>query len=374
MTQIPIPSTHVGAQFIAPTSTDASDAPDSASTTPKNTLAPTDAAPDAAPAPTTPAKLYALQLKLRPLEYGTLMPFSGELVHAAWLDWIRSGSPDVSAALHDGNQRRLFTCSSLQFPIPPYRMRQAERDNVHLPVEPAKTYTVRLTFLLGDLFPLFYDALMRYNMVEIGVKRPPFMQIGKRTFLLEEVIADQESGTGWTGFTTFAGLVERAKAAKLERDHLLKLEFASLTTFSRIGAKERGYGSHYAVLPLPQYIFPGLARRWQELAPPELAHYVQPERVEAYVREDGVIIGDYDLRPHWVTFTKHRQRGFAGMCMYVLRGEDEPVTPDAPLTIRQQFILLTQLAFYTGVGYKVAQGMGQTRVIERKGASNGDNG
>jgi len=62
-----------------------------------------------------PARLYAMLLKLRPLERGTLMPFSGELVHGAWLDWIRKSAPDVAAALHDGNKRRRFTCSSLRF-------------------------------------------------------------------------------------------------------------------------------------------------------------------------------------------------------------------------------------------------------------------
>jgi hypothetical protein len=57
------------------------------------------------------------------------MPFSGELVHGAWLDWIGSAAPDVGKMLHDGNKRRLLTCSSLQFPIPVARLRQAEREN-----------------------------------------------------------------------------------------------------------------------------------------------------------------------------------------------------------------------------------------------------
>src|ERR1700730_14425419 len=59
-----------------------------------------------------PARLYGLVLKLRPVEGGALMAFSGELVHGAWLDWIRRMAPDVGAMLHDGNKRRLFTCSS----------------------------------------------------------------------------------------------------------------------------------------------------------------------------------------------------------------------------------------------------------------------
>jgi CRISPR-associated endoribonuclease Cas6 len=83
-----------------------------------------------------PAKLYALHLKLRPTERGTLMPFTGEMAHAAWLDWIRAAAPDVADMLHDGNKRRLFTCSSLQFPLPALRMQQAERDNIHLPLDP----------------------------------------------------------------------------------------------------------------------------------------------------------------------------------------------------------------------------------------------
>jgi len=49
-------------------------------------------------------------------------------------------------------------------------------------LEPEKTYTVRITLLLGELFPLFYNSLMHFNMAEIGTKKHPFMQIGKQQF------------------------------------------------------------------------------------------------------------------------------------------------------------------------------------------------
>ncbi len=317
-----------------------------------------------------PTRLYALHLKLRPLERGTLMPFSGELIHAAWLDWIRAAAPDVAEALHDGNKRRVFTCSSLQFPLPPYRMREAEYDNVHLPVDPEKTYTVRLTLLLGELFPLFYDSLMHFNMASFGAKQPPFMQIGKRSFLLEEVLTNDDRA-GWTGFTSFTTLVEQVKERQLASVEPLTLEFASLTAFSRGSQKGKEHGNYYARLPLPHYIFPGLAKRWQELAPPELAHVIQQDRIEQYIQEDGIIIDDYELRTHYVTFVKHPQRGFVGSCAYQLRGPDEEITPEAPLTVRQQVLLLAQLAFYTGIGYKTAMGLGQARCIQgitKKGA------
>lgn len=83
-------------------------------------------------------QLYALLIQLRPVRGGTLMPFTGEFVHAAWLDWLRSTAPDIAALLHDGNRRRLFTCSSLRFPLPQQRMHGAERNNVHLPLDPGE--------------------------------------------------------------------------------------------------------------------------------------------------------------------------------------------------------------------------------------------
>ena len=291
------------------------------------------------------------------------MPFSGELVHAAWLDWIRAAAPDVANMLHDGNKRRLFTCSSLQFPLAPSRVREAERDNVHLPLEPEKTYTIRLTLLLGELFPLFYNSLMHFNMSELGTRKHPFMQIGKQQLLLEEVIATSDDPGNWSGFTSFTNLAEKAKMLRLNNPEPLTLQFNSLTTFNWVSSKSKTFGNHYARLPLPQYVFPGLARRWRELAPPELVDLVQKERIERYIEEEGIVIEDYDLKTHWVHFVNHPQRGFVGTCKYHLRGPDEATTADTPLTLRQQLLLLGQLAFYTGIGYKPSMGMGQVRPV-----------
>src|SRR5450755_4651131 len=313
-------------------------------------------------APNAPAKLYAFLLKLRPVERGTLMAFSGELVHGAWLDWMRTAEPEVATMLHDGNKRRLFTCSSLQFPLPQARMMQAERENVHLPLEPEKTYVVRVTLLMGELFPLFYNTLLHFNMEDAGTTRRPFMRIGKQQFLLEEVVEgtgnSMSDSSSWTGFTSFGKLVEQARVLKLGRNEPLNLEFTSLTTFNRGSAKGRLYENYYARLPLPHYVFPGLARRWQELAPPELAELVQKERIEEYISDEGMIIEDYNLLTHRFVFTNHPQKGFVGQCKYLLRGPDEAVA-EGSLTVRQQILLLAQLAFYTGVGYKTAMGMGR---------------
>ncbi len=311
----------------------------------------------------SPARLYALLLKLRPIQSGTLMAFSGELVHGAWMRWLRESAPEVATWLHDGNKRRLFTCSSLLFPLSPQRMQEAERENIHLPLDPERTYMIRITLLLGELFPLFYDTLMNFHAATMGTRRPPFIQIGKQVFLLEEVILDKDDRTGWTGFTPLATLVEQVQNFRLSGAENFRLEFDSLTTFNRSNARSRGYGPHYARLPLPQYIFPGLIRRWEDIAPPDLVGVIQSDRIEQYIQDDGIIITDYDLKTHHVKFTTHLQPGFIGTCRYQLRGPDESTGPDAPLTIRQQLLLLVRLAFYCGIGYKTSMGMGRVRLF-----------
>jgi hypothetical protein len=311
---------------------------------------------------TGPTRLYALQLRLRPLQQGTLMPFSGELVHGAFLAWLRHAAPDVVTWLHDGQKRRLFTCSSLQFAPSMQPLLKAERENIHLPLDPQKTYTVRLTLLLGELFPLFHSALMQFNLSEANASKPPFIQLGKQLFLLEEVMLTNDDPAGWTGFTSLDALIEKARQRRFGKTASLTLEFASLTTFSR-GSAKIGYGAHQVMLPLPLFVFQNLARRWEDVAPPELAHFVQRERVEQYLQEDGAIIIDYDLKAHHVIFTTHQQRGFVGTCTYQLRGPDEAVTSEAPLTVRQQLLLLALLGFYSGVGYKTAMGLGRMRVV-----------
>ncbi|HEU5226295.1 MAG TPA: CRISPR system precrRNA processing endoribonuclease RAMP protein Cas6 [Ktedonobacteraceae bacterium] len=308
-----------------------------------------------------PTKLYALFLKLRPLQQGTLMPFSGEMVHGAFLRWLRAAAPDVADWLHDGQKRRLFTCSSLHFSRPMHTSLRAERENIHLPLDPRRTYTVRLTLLMGDLFPLFHQALMQFNSAEVKGHKPPFMQLGKQLFLLEEVVLANDEPSGWTGFTSLTNLIEKAHQQPMGSNAFFTLEFASLTTFSR-GSNKTGYGTYQVMFPQPEYVFHNLMRRWEDVAPPELAPLIQKERLEQYLLEDGMIVIDYDLTAHHVHFTTHRQRGFIGTCTYQLRGPNEQPTPEAPLTVKQQFYLLAQLAFYTSVGYKTAMGLGQVRL------------
>ncbi|GAC1430624.1 MAG: hypothetical protein NVSMB54_24340 [Ktedonobacteraceae bacterium] len=156
----------------------------------------------------------------------------------------------------------------------------------------------------------------------------------------------------------------------------ITLEFTYLTTFHR-GSSEKGYGTYPALLPLPHYVFPNLAKRWEDIAPPNMVGMIQRQRIEEYAHQDGIIITNYDLQPHRIHFTTHVQHGFVGRCTYRVRdsrrviasrgndaiGEESNEREESPLTIPQQLWLLSQLAFYSGIDYKTSMGMGRAYAV-----------
>ena len=205
---------------------------------------------------------------------------------------------------------------------------------------------------------------MRFHTHDNQPETPFFIQLGKQRFTLDDIVLSNNATSDWTGSTSLNTLIEKARTSRLSAIAPLTLEFGSLTTFSRSGSKDKKYAAHFARLPLPEYVFPNIAKRWDDIAPPELAPLVQRYAIEDFIHNDGIIIVDYDLKPHHVHFTTHEQPGFLGTCTYHLRGPDDAPPSESSLTIRQQILLLSQLAFYSGIGYKTAMGLGQARSYE----------
>lgn len=308
--------------------------------------------------------LYAMVLTVRPLRQGSLMAFSGEQVHAACLDWIRTADATAAELLHEGNKRRLFTCSSLLFPQAKTQRRDAERRNVHLMLWPSQTYQIRITLLHQAIFPLFHHSL---TTARTNGTASPFLHLSKQQFLLERVDIDSDGSESWVGLSSWSEMIERAREQHMGRNAFLTIEFASLTTFKRGSINGQGFGNYFARLPLPHLVFPMLARRWHELSPPEVRDMIEQEKIEAYVQDEGIIIDDYELETHTITYTTHKQPGFVGKCTYILRDDgDEQEKREGTLTVRQQVMVLAMLAFYTGIGYKPAMGMGQARLIKMR--------
>jgi CRISPR-associated endoribonuclease Cas6 len=265
--------------------------------------------------------LYAFVVQLRPVGGPAPRP-QGHGAQALFLDLLGQVAPAVAEALHADAQSKPYTVGVL-----PGR----QRDLIEL----------RVSLLHSGLFQPFVHAMLR--QMPGGELR-----LGQARLALGDVIGTPApQGHPWAGYGSFADLHARAAPA-----HTVALEFASATA---IGQASRPDGrQRLGILPTPEIIFPSLARRWNDLAPPDLAldmEQVRAASLDAMVTRHRIESTDINLG-------KGPQKGFVGAVAYEL--------PADPAQSRL-LALLADAALFLGVGMKTARGMGMCRRMRHEG-------
>lgn len=282
------------------------------------------------------AMLYSIVLTLVPARQATVRATMGHQAHAAFLRTVREADAALAEVLHTPNlPLRPFTVSPLR------GVGRAHDERVHL--SPERDCWLRFTVLYPPIFQQFMSRFLR-------TESRPLIRLGQAHLLIKEILTTPGSHP-WAGYTSWAQLATQAQP-----DEEITLEFSSPTAFG-FGQKE--WGKKVIVLPDPDPVFGSLMRSWNLLAPPSLG--LDREALMAYVREHVVIKRLQGLRTRMLRFSKSPQVGFLGRVTYGL------MMPDGE--IRRQLNMLASLAFYTGVGMKTAQGMGQVRRLVNQSLS-----
>ncbi len=339
--------------------------------------------------------LHALMLKLRPMEPGNILPYAGQLAHAALLRWFAEVDSSVADYLHEPNARRPFTCSSLWLPNV-HEVTAAQSTNQRLSISLNQVYWLRFTMLTDKLFRIFTKRFLQTSTPTIGETNGglnlPKLRLGRIHFDVMEVIMtspesdkQKHSGVNWSGYATYNSLVEHASTLDLERSATwsVGLEFRSPTAFSD---GQTAWGKQIHLFPDPERVFDSLARTWNIWAPSDFI--LDVNALQTYVH-NWVAISQYVLQTHLFHFDYSAQEGFTGKCLYSMKEREStrsahgsiiedistptrrlqqnfsliPTTVGAGLKPVQALHLLSNFAFYAGVGYKTAMGMGQTRPL-----------
>lgn len=169
-----------------------------------------------------------------------------------------------------------------------------------------------------------------------ALAQQPLLRIGQYSCMLDGV--DLSNGK-WCGVSTWADLCSPGTS------RLYRFDFVTPTAITKRSADG---GRFTALLPEPVDVFSGLARRWEALAGPTL-----PQDLSAFVEKGGCVVNDYWLHAAHFRTSERTQIGFTGTVLY------ECLQPDALYLSALQ--RLTRLAFYSGVGYQTARGMGAVR-------------
>jgi CRISPR-associated endoribonuclease Cas6 len=264
--------------------------------------------------------LYALVIRLRPERGSPPVDPRGHGVQALFLDLLRQVAPDLAQQLHADALSKPYTVAVL-----PGIGGRGQRAGI---VE------LRVAFTRADLFPVVSHALLQQ------LPGAATLRLGRAMLTLADALGTPGSHP-WAGYDSFADLWAAARPAAS-----ITLEFATATA---IGQGTRADGrQRLALLPTPETIFGSIARRWNELAPPDLR--LELDAVEAAARD--TLVSRYVLETTQINLGKGPQKGFLGSCTYEL-----PPDPAQARTLS----LLANAVFYLGVGMKTARGMGLCR-------------
>jgi CRISPR-associated endoribonuclease Cas6 len=197
----------------------------------------------------------------------------------------------------------------------------------------ARFVILRLTFI-GKLGIDAAHAVMN------GLSRSRSLRLGKIMWSVKDAFL---SGSEWTGVSTWADIVAPCPGLRFQ------YTFATPTAFT----KSTNRGKHVMGLyPAPEDLFRGLERRWVSLGGPDL-----PKNLPDFVNAGGCVVAAHRLHTVVSKSTERTQVGFLGDVTYECL-DDEAKYVNA-------LKALTRFAFYSGVGYQTARGMGavKTRIV-----------
>ena len=281
--------------------------------------------------------LTSLILTLRPREETHVPSALGRGAHAALLDAVRAVNPDLAQKLHDDENARPFTCSSLM----------GKRKNGAL--VPTETFTLRYTALtreLADLLPTLFTP------TELGIASHAERSASPRTramtiigldaaTLVIQSVTMEAAQHPWAANTDYEHLSARWLLAREMPESRVTLHFASPTAF-KVGGKIQPF-------PLPDLVFGSLLAKWNAFAPVTL-----PDETRRFAAE-CLAVSRFEISTFAAPFKSEGalKIGAVGTVTYSAINRDRYW-----LSVIN---LLADFAQFAGVGASTTMGMGQCR-------------
>ncbi len=229
-----------------------------------------------------------------------------EFAHAAVFHLLSTADAEASRNLHDLKRNKQLTISFVG-------------SDQTQPL-------LRLTFMAKE-------GLSCANTLISALANDSNLRLGSAVFAVGEV---ELMNSPWVGISTWDDLLAGTPDASL------RLRFMTPTAITKCSADGLRFMSLY---PEPRDVFNGLIRRWKGLGGPEL-----PADLSDFVASGSCFVANHALQTIEFRTSERVQIGFIGHVVYQCR--------HATQTHLAALNALARLAFFSGVGYQTARGMG----------------
>lgn len=302
--------------------------------------------------------LYSSVIHLSNLYPATLTHIGGQHAHGAFFRIIEQVDPALARRLHNihgKGARKPFTVSPLMG-LPRRKAYQEKPVDASSPKNgPSQRSLVylregwecwlRVTILDDRLFKTFIDYFVDSSPIPSPSRKPKWggvlreIRLGDAHFCVSDILTTPGSHP-WSGYVSLEELQKRLDEAPPSS---LTFEFHTPTSF-KVG------GKNVETIPFPKLVFGNLATAWKTLTGEDMV-----EAVEKYAESNWRPV-IHRLERRSLTLHNQPQLGAIGKVEY--RRLD-----DGDSLLARAFNLLADLAFYSGLGRKTAQGMGMVRRV-----------
>jgi CRISPR-associated endoribonuclease Cas6 len=186
---------------------------------------------------------------------------------------------------------------------------------------------LRLTFIN-------HNGIHYANVLMSEWIKKPFLLLGNTECEIDGVDINNHP---WSGIQSWTSLM-----ALDPSDHQLTFEFKTPTAINKVDDQNKRFTG---LLPDPQSIFSGLARKWNSLGGPIL----QGDFIN-FINTGGCVVSNYQIGTTTFQLPNYKQIGFIGRVTYEFRKNDTACI--------RSIYSLSRFSFFSGIGYHTTQGMG----------------
>lgn len=266
--------------------------------------------------------LNSIVLHFQPQESCLLPPWQGAILYASFLQKIQSQYPELSAKFHSENTKKLFTISNF--------IGKKQWQDKQCLLQADQEYCVKITFLDSEDFSK--------SLASLWENKTPW-QIGDGVFNLNKV-----STTPLQHQLAKFISKEELWAKASDENNIFHFQFLSPTFFKN--------GKKQIFFPEPSFFWKSLLSKFLLIFPDKFS---DQELEKLYEKANLFLHSFSSLKSHAIEFRQTTFRGFTGNVSFRVETKNS--------NFLKVCNVMAEVAFFSGVGNKVAMGMGRLKQI-----------